>query len=74
MKWKSLVSWKKKSKSRRNNKETNKTMAKEELLEKNTQGDSWAHWHQRRERPLETLTCDVQKLEISLWENKAQKP
>ncbi len=56
-KWKNLVSWKKKSNLKRNNRETNKTMAKE-LLEKNTQGNSWAHWHQRREKPLETLTCD----------------
>jgi hypothetical protein len=48
------------------NKEINKTMAREELIEKNTQGDNWAHWHHRRKWPLETLTCDFQKLEISL--------
>jgi hypothetical protein len=34
MKWKSSVSWMKRSKSRRDNKETNKTMVGEELLEK----------------------------------------
>ncbi len=60
MKWKSLVSWMKKSNSGRDNKETNKIMAMEELLEKNRQGEHWAHWHQRRNKALETLTYDFQ--------------
>jgi hypothetical protein len=37
MKWKSLVSWKKKSNLGKDN-EINKTMAREELLEKSKQG------------------------------------
>ncbi len=37
----------------RDNKKTNKTMVKEELIEKNRQGNHYTHWHQRIERPLE---------------------
>ncbi len=58
MKWKNLVSWMKRSDLGRNSRQTNKTMAGEELLENSRQGESWTHWHQRRERPLETLTSD----------------
>jgi hypothetical protein len=71
-KWKSLVSWMKRNNS--NNKEMNKTMVGEELLEKNRQGENWTRWHQRKERPLETLTCNFQKLKTSLWEKDAQEP
>jgi hypothetical protein len=73
MKWKSLVSWKKRNNLGRDNKERNKNMAREELLE-NKQGDNWAHWHHKRERPLETLTSSFQKLEISFWKKNARKP
>jgi hypothetical protein len=48
MKWKSLVSWNNRNNLGENNKETNKTMGREELLEKSRQGDRWTHWHQRR--------------------------
>jgi len=74
MKWKSFVSWKKRINLGRNNKEKNRTMVGEELFEKSKQGDSWAHWHQRKEIPLETLTCDFQNLETSLWKKDAQRP
>ncbi len=40
MKWKSLVSWKKRSNSRRDNREINKTMVREELLKKSRPGYS----------------------------------
>ncbi len=74
MKWKNLVSWMKKSNSGRDNRETNKIVAREELLEKNRQGKNWPHWHQRKNKAMETLTCDFQKLETSLWEKDVQEP
>jgi hypothetical protein len=49
-------------------------VAREELLEKNRQGKNWPHWHQRKNKALETLTCDFQKLETSLWEKDVQEP
>ncbi len=68
------MSWKKRSNLGRDNNETNKTMAEEELLENGRQGNNWTHWHQRREKPLKTLTCNFQKLKSSLSNKDAQKP
>jgi hypothetical protein len=72
MKSKILVSWMKNL--RRDNRDTNKTMVGEELLEKTRQGENWAHWHQKKKRPLETLTCDFQKFETSLWKKNLWEP
>ncbi len=66
------MSWKKNNNLGRNNKETNKTMTREELLEKSKQ-DNWTHWHQRIKRPLKTLTYDFQKLESSFKAKDARK-
>ncbi len=74
MKWKSLASWMKRSDLGRDNKETNKTIIGEELLEKSRQGESWTHWHQKRKRPLKTLTPNFQKLETSFEKKMPKNP
>ncbi len=73
MKWKRLVSSKKRSNLERDNKETNKTMVGKELLEKNKQRKR-AHWHQRRKRPLKNLNLQLPKIENFFWEKDTPKP
>ncbi len=67
------MSWKKKNNLGKNNKDINKTMAKEELLEK-IDKDIINTLTSKERKTFGTLTCNFQKFEISFWKKDTQKP